>query len=279
MCTLCAWEERLFMRTQEKKQNKTLVIAICCIAAAIVLLAVILGATGMFSGSSGDESDLSSQVKALKSDEYKAASEYNKYLQGLTDEELEKVTDASGDSVYEAPEKIKEICEKYDLKYAGEMTDLLSWNSVEKALKERELTGIMSSSMEKDMKATIEEYGGGYSFDDGNLQLELEAKTEKGGLYFLSMTITPEGAFPWQAYGTEDFSSKSGGKLFTWEAESGDVFACKTDTSEGTAFGKAGGYYVTLDLSKSEPEDSDQEAEMTKEELENWLSQIDFSKF
>lgn len=268
------------MRTQEKKKNKTLVIAICCIAVVIVLLAVILGATGMFSGtSSGDGSDLSSQVKALKSDEYKAASEYNKYLQGLTDEEMEKVTDASGDSVYEASEKIKEICEKYDLKYASQMTDLLSWNSVEKALKACELTGIMSSSMEKDLKATIEEYGGGYSFDDGNLQLELESKTANGGLYFLSMTITPEGSFPWQAYGAEDFSSKSSGKLFTWEAESGDVFACKTDTSEGTAFGKAGGYYVTLVLSKDEPEDSDQENEMTKEELENWLSQIDFSKF
>lgn len=267
------------MRTQQKKKNKTLVIAVCCVAAAVIILAIILGATGIFSGSSGSESELSTQVKALKSDEYKAALEYNKYLEGLTDAEMEKITDSSGDSVYEAPEKIKELCGKYDLKYAGKMTDLLTWNSVEKALKERELSGIMSASMEKDMKATTEDYGGGFAFDDGNLQLELESETEKGGLYFLSLTISPEGSFPWQGYGMDDFSSKNSGQLFASKTDSGEVFACRIDTSEGIAFGKAGDYYVTLVLSKDEPESSDEEASMTKEELENWLNQVDFSKF
>lgn len=261
---------------KRSKKNKGLIMGICCTAAAILLIGGISGAAGIFSVSRTADSNeaLLNQVEALNSNEYKAVAEYNRYLDGLTDEEMEKVIDTSDDAIYEAPGKVKELCETYGLKQASEMTELLSWENVEAAMKERKLTGIMDAAMEKMMKRTAEEYGGGYAFDDGNLYLELDAgggsKTESPML--ISIAISPEGTFPWQGYSVEaEKGAEDGSQLFSCSTKDGEPFACRIDSSEGIAFGKVGSFYLTMVVSKDQ---SDEQIEQYEKELARAEEQI-----
>ena len=117
--------------------HKKLPMALAAVGAAIVIVAVIAAAAGIFSGQDTKENitDLqaSGQERISDTNGYKAMREYYEYLHSLSEEELETVIDTSETAVYEAPAKIKELCEKYQLKYAAKETELLSWDAVETA--------------------------------------------------------------------------------------------------------------------------------------------------
>lgn len=244
---------------QKTCKNQKTVIGIICTAAAILLIGLISGLAGIFSvtGTAADPAELEEQVAALSSEEYKAVKEYNDYLDALTDEELDKVIDTSEDAVYEAPKKVKELCDTYGLRYASRMTELLTWADVQKEMAQKKLTGVFKAPMEHAAEQTAEEYGGGYSLDDGNLYLEIEqkGKTKKDGPVFITMDFSPAGVFPWQGYPVEAVQDEeSSGQYFTFRTEDGSLFACMIEASEGIAFGKVGDYFLTMMVSEDQLE-------------------------
>lgn len=267
---------------EKSKSSKKLVIAVIVIVVAIVVIGI---AVFKGSGSSSQPIDpkkaaeeLLSQNKALSSNEYKASLEYSKYFDTLSDEETDRLMENSADEIYQDPDKVKSLCETYKLKYSTKAEELSTWADTEKALKEREFSDIFSEDMAGALKTSADNYGGGYSLNEGNLYLEIEQQKDAGS-DLITLEFTPEGVFPWQDSVFEVAKGEENQKtVFSYETGNGDPFSCAIEAWEGTAFGKAGGYYVTVTVSKQSEEGTEEPSELTQAELENYLKQIDFTK-
>lgn len=268
---------------EKSKSSKKLVIAVIVIVVAIVAIGIVVLTRG--GGSSSKPVDpknaaeeLMSQNKALSSNEYKASLEYSKYFDTLSDEETDKLMENSADELYQDPDKVKSLCEKYKLKYSTESEELSSWAETEKALKDREFSDIFSEDMAGALKTSADNYGGGYSLNEGNLYLEIEQQNDAGS-DLITLEFTPEGVFPWQDSVFEVAKEeKSEATVFSYETGNGDPISCTIEGWEGTAFGKAGGYYIAVTVSKQSEEGSEEPSEITQAEMENYLKQIDFTK-
>lgn len=270
---------------EKSKSSKKLVIALVVIIVAIVVIgiAVFKGSTGS-SAPAADPKDAAEQIlsenSALESDEYKAALEYSKYFDTLTDEETDKLMEESADAIYEAPEQVKKLCKKYDLKYSTKSEELTSWTEVEQALKDRSFTEIFSEDLMQALKTSSDSYGGGYSLDEGNLYLEIEEEKENNATALITLDITPEGVFPWQESIFEIAKGDESGKtIFTYKAANDQPFSCVIDGWEGTAFGKAGGYYISIVVSNQTASETEDAAALTQADMESYLERIDFTKF
>ena len=259
----------------KKTGNRKLLFAVIALAVVLVIVGIAAAATGVFSGGGKSGSAKTADSSLLQSPEYKASAEYEAYLDGLSDEELDKVIDTSDEAIYEAPAKVKELCEKYGLKYAAKATDLTSYEQIEKELEARNLSGFLGEDLSKQLQATMKEYDGGYAFDDGELYLEIEQEDEEQGSLLLLLNITPKGTFPYQSssFQAQDKDAapqtiEEMTKTFTYQPKTGGDFVCRTQGPDGTAFGKAGDYYITIALTR-EPSDT------KSEEYEKAVEKVD----
>ncbi|MCQ4636978.1 hypothetical protein NE619_09565 [Anaerovorax odorimutans] len=255
-------------KAAKKTGNKKLLIAVIGLAAVLIIVGIVAAATGVFSGGGKSGSGKVDKSSLLESSEYKAAAEYNTYLDGLSDEEMEKVVDTSEDAIYDVPAKVKEICEKYGLKYAAKSTVLSSYDQVEKELEARKLSGVLGADLSKTLQETMKEYDGGYALDDGNLNLEIEEENSDANNVFIYLNISPEGAFPYLSPSfsapdkdEEPQSVEEAVKDFTFQPQKGAEFACRTEGSDGTAFGKAGDYYITMAITREQSDAKSDEYE------------------
>lgn len=266
---------------EKSKSSKKLVIAVIVIVVAIVVIGIVVlkgGGSSQPVDPKNAAEEMLSQNKALSSNEYKASLEYSKYFDTLSDEETDKLMENSADELYQDPDKVKSLCETYKLKYSTKADELSTWADTEKALEEREFTDIFSEDMAKALKTSSDSYGGGYSLNEGNLYLEIEQQNDTGS-DLITLEFTPEGVFPWQDSVFEVAKGEENQKtVFSYETGNGDPFSCAIEGWEGTAFGKAGGYYITVTVSKQSEEGSADPSEITQAEMENYLKQIDFTK-
>lgn len=267
---------------KKKKGNRKLVVAVAILIAAAIIVGIAAYATGLFSKSgTGKSSSISTEEAAqspvLKSKEYEAVKAYNQYLEDLSDEETEKVTDSSEDAVYDVPAKVKELCEKSGLKFATKKKGIESYEELEKELGSRKLTGVLNDDLTQALKTTMEDYEGGNALDDGNLYLEIEktGKSEEEADTSISLNFSPVGTFPWKAYsfdmGTDGASDPdpNAARFYQFSPAKDTDFIGTTELSDGTAFGKAGKYYVTMTISKdlSEKEsDAYEKAQETRDQ-------------
>lgn len=268
---------------EKTKSSKKLVIALVVIIVAVVVVGIAIFKGGAGSSAPADPKEAAEQVvsenSSLESNEYKAALEYSKYFDTLSDEETDKLLEDSADAIYDAPDQVKKLCKKYNLKYSTKSEELTSWTEVEKALKDKEFTEVFSEELLAALKTSADKYGGGYSLDQGNLYLEIEEEKEKGTA-LITLDITPEGVFPWQESIFEVAKGDEAGKtIFTYKAGNDQPFSCIIDGWEGTAFGKAGGYYISIVVSNQSASETEDTDVMTQKDMESYLDQIDFTKF
>lgn len=271
---------------EKSKSSKKLVIALVVIIIAIVAVGIVFFMGGKSDSAPSDPAEAKKAVdqvvsenSALESNEYKAAIEYNEYFDTLSDEETDKLMENNANAIYDAPDQVKKLCEKYNLKYSEKATELTSWTEVEKAVKDKSFTEIFSEDLMSALKTSADQYGGGYSLDQGNLYLEMEAEKD-GATALITMDITPEGVFPWQDSMFAVAKGDESGKIvFTYKTGNDDPFSCVIDGWEGTAFGKAGGYYISIVVSNQSSSETDDAEKLTQSDMESYLDQIDFTKF
>lgn len=191
---------------------------------------------------------------AQDSDEFKAMQEYNRYLDHLTEAEWRQLADTRAKAVYDFPSEVKEICGKYSLKFATKKTELSSYTDAAMQLKKMGLFPLLGDKLRESLEQTGEGQLSGYVFDDGNFHFEAEIKGEDNGVHsILSINFTPEGSFPWTGFASNmgDFDEKQGVGLI--QKGPGICFSYITNSEQDKAkvFGKAGGYYMTLGISKT----------------------------
>ncbi|MCI7300237.1 MAG: hypothetical protein SOR93_03070 [Clostridiales Family XIII bacterium] len=259
----------------KKTGNRKLLLIVIALAVVLVIVGIVAAVTGVFSGGGKSGSAKTADSSLLQAPEYKASAEYEAYLDGLSDEELDKVIDTSDEAIYEAPAKVKELCETYGLKYAAKATDLTSYEQVEKELEARKLSGFLGDELSKQLQTTMKEYDGGYVFDDGELYLEIEQEDEERGNVLLLLNITPKGVFPYQSSSFQAQEKDAAPqtvedmmKNFTYQPKSGGDFICRTQGPDGTAFGKAGDYYITMAMTREPSDAKSEEYEKAVEKLD-----------
>lgn len=253
------------------KKRRKLFIALAAVLIAILSIGTIAYASGIIFPKIENKDGSDTPVNAaLDSAEYKAAKEYNQYLDSLSDEELEKTADYRDDAVYDLPGKVKEICKKYHLKYAAKMTEFKDYREVVKELKARELSGLLGEKLKKSLKETMKASTAGYYFDDGNLHLEIvvddgDDQKENG---ILTLNVAPEGSFPWMGFSSNQGASDDEEKtLYTLQSKDGILFTCAEDGDNVRAFGKTGNHYITIGVSKTWTEAQDKAFEKQRSKL------------
>lgn len=236
-------------------KKKTRMLLLAAVLTALFSLGVASYASGIFLPQikNGDGS-VTTVNAAQDSDEFKAMQEYNRYLDYLTEAEWRQLADTREKAVYDFPSKVKDICEKYSLKFATEKTELSSYAAAEMQLKKMGLFPLLGDKLRESLDQTAKGQFSGYVFDDGNFHLEAEIKGEGGPSHLiLSINFTPEGSFPWTGFVSNmgDFDEKQGVGLI--QKEPGICFSYITNSEQDKAkvFGKAGGYYMTLGISKT----------------------------
>lgn len=272
------------------KSNTKLIFALIAVLAAIVIMGAIILQSRTESSiadvhrqeTAHETEAVASNNGALDSKEYKAAKEYRKYLDTLTDEERDQLIENVDDAVYDAPDQVKKICRKYGLKYSVKSRELSSYSDVEKALKEKKLQDLFHVGMAGALKTSADQYGGGYILNKGNLYLEIE-KEEKQEIAFITMEIVPQGVFPWQEDFFETVSGEESSIMeFSYEVGKGETLSCAVEGWKGAAFGKSGKYYIHFTVSMSpsdENEQKDEDIRLTPKQMKQYLNEINFEKF
>lgn len=247
-------------------KRRRLFISLAAVMAAILSIGTIAYASGMlFPEIKNGDGSATPVNAAIDSKEYRAAQEYNQYLDSLTEEALAETADYSADAVYDLPQKVEAICQKYGLKYATEKHAFTSYEEVERQLSDRGLSGILSRELADALKHTIKNSRGGYYFDDGNLHLEMEVPNQDPaqGNIILSIDLTPEGSFPWMGFEPNTGPENRQKETVPLESNSGDLFTGVVDGMRVSAFGKTGRYFVTVgavkDFAKEETDKYNQQ--------------------
>lgn len=249
-------------------KRRRLLISLAAVMAAILTIGTVAYASGILFPEIKNEDGSATPVNAaMDSKEYRAAREYNRYLDSLTEEELAKTADRSADAVYDMPQKVKEICQEYGLKYATEGQAISSYEDMENQLAIRGLSGILNRQLADALKSTISQSSGGYSFDDGNLHLEMEIadQNQAQGNTILSIDLTPEGSFPWMGFESNTGPKEQQKKTVQIETNSGITFIGTVDEMRVSAFGKAGRYFVTVHAAR----------DFAQEDLDQYNRQLD----
>lgn len=167
--------------------------------------------------------------------EFQAATEYTKYMDATY---IESYFDPWEHPIYADENKVKELSEKYGLKYATEKTCLKSMNEIKEQLKNRGLHNMLSDRLYEGISVSLqrlnkEEKKGSlfdymvaakdYVLDDNTLILSGESKYYQYGIQLL-----PEGVFPYMGLenGRVTFQEKELDKAFIYISESGSQYYC-----------------------------------------------------
>lgn len=225
-------------------KRKRLVIAIAATMILILSIGTIAYAAGFLFPETQNKNGSKTPVNAaLDSTEYRAAQEYNQYLDSLTDEERLNVNETS---LYDFPQKVKEICAKYNLNYATKQTQFTSFNDLKKELKNRGYFEILPEEWEAKIEETMKDCSAGYYLDDGTVHLEIQTEEER----ITSLNLAPKGSFPWMGFGSNEGTEYMGKKIAPYILQTKDniTFACIGGTEDMRAFALIGNHYVTVKL-------------------------------
>lgn len=204
----------------------------------------------VYPGMSTSEGNIS-RINAIRgSDEFNALSEYIEYLQSL-----EGDYECEDGALYDDTDKVKELADKYGLKYAKTRTDFSSADDVidEKVIFDETKAYLKDS---KDFS--------GYAFDDGNIYLEFATADTEMTDMIVSLNITPEGSLPWPGYSPELGVEMEEDYYLTTDA--GNTFVC-TGGEHAYCFTKIDSHYITVGFQKTTTEKADQLYSNNRDEL------------
>ena len=183
-----------------------------------------------------------SRINAVRgSDEFNALSEYIEYMQSLDGD-----YECEDGALYDDADKVKELADKYGLKYAKTRTD---FSSADDVLDEKMISDEIKTYL-KDSKDFS-----GYAFDDGNIHLEFIVPDTEMTDMIVSLNITPEGSFPWPGYSPELGVEMEEDYYLTTDA--GNTFVC-TGSEHACCFTKMNSHYITVGFQKTTTEKADQ---------------------
>ena len=206
--------------------------------------------------------------------EYKAALDYTRYLDKTY---VEHYFDPWEHPIYADEAKVKELSDKYGLKYATEKSCMRTVSEVKSQLQNRGFDKLLTETFSDRIKASLEaldknpkwkeptDYmvkSRNYVLDDGTLHIGWDSADGKADY---EVTFMPKGVFPHMRLGNESvtFASKETEKAFTYENKDGQEFYCIPDgNSNYRAFSTVGN--DTFEITAEGKYDSNSEKESKK---------------
>ena len=231
-----------------KKTVKRIIAAAACLCLCAVASLPVMEAWGWefafpvhLKMNTSDDEEVS-RINAIRgSGEFNALYEYIEYLQSLEGDYV-----CEDGALYDDTDKVKELADKYGLKYAKTRID---FNSVDDVLNEKVVPDEIKAYL-KDSKDFS-----GYAFDDGNMHLEFVVSDTEMTDVIVSLNFTPEGSFPWPGYSPELGVEMEEGYYLT--TDTGNTFVC-TGKDNVYCFGKMDSHYITVGFQKTTTEKADQ---------------------